>query len=326
MLPSPKNLLTSYMPRRPESGSDTGGGWFDLDDWIGPQHPSGRSDVAKIEGILANSGDYSLERTQGPTGYWGLALDDGIRKYQKRNGLKIDGTLRPGGPTIEHMRANFSALLDGHTPPTPDDIDAHHEVVNDDNPGTIAWQDPPATFANVANLPEVDQETDASNARLARGMAKSGDFRSYAQLFARTIQDSGLSGVAAVNDAIQKFDAIHPGKGGLLASAVQSEVPEETLKAFGPRQAGSPAEGDGAGGGTVPRSAENYRSTASTAADPVSSAAGLHARGARQAIAAGRKASNAEPYRQSGTAEAGAIEPGEGYSACRCRAGHDARQ
>ncbi|MBI3506296.1 MAG: peptidoglycan-binding protein, partial [Proteobacteria bacterium] len=129
MLPSPKNLLTSYMPRGPSSEDDTGsGGWFDLEDWVGPQHPSKRGDVAKLEGILANAGDYSLERTQGPTGYWGLALDDGIRKYQKRNGLKTDGILRPGGPTIEHMRENFGALLDGHEPPTPDDIDAHHEV------------------------------------------------------------------------------------------------------------------------------------------------------------------------------------------------------
>ncbi len=244
MLQSPRNLLTSYAPRPPVSESDSGtSGWFDLDDWVGPRHPSKRPDIAKLEGILANSGDYSLERTQGPTGYWGLALDDGIRKYQKRNGLKIDGTLRPGGPTIEHMRENFAVLLDGHTPPTPDDIDAHHDIVGDNNPGTIAWQDPPATFANVANLPEVDQETDASNARLARGMAKSGDFRSYAQLFARTIQDSGLSGIAAVNDVIQKFDAINPGKGGLLASAVQNEVPEETLKAFGLARPEAPPKG-----------------------------------------------------------------------------------
>ncbi|MBI1245379.1 MAG: hypothetical protein GC202_10270, partial [Alphaproteobacteria bacterium] len=51
------------------------GGWFDLGDWVGPGHPSNRADIAKLEGILANSGDYSLERTQGPTGYWGLALD-----------------------------------------------------------------------------------------------------------------------------------------------------------------------------------------------------------------------------------------------------------
>ncbi|MBI3505878.1 MAG: peptidoglycan-binding protein, partial [Proteobacteria bacterium] len=120
-------MLTSYAPEI-DAVTMPAKGWFDLEDWVGPQHPSKRGDVAKLEGILANAGDYSLERTQGPTGYWGLALDDGIRKYQKRNGLKTDGILRPGGPTIEHMRENFGALLDGHEPPTPDDIDAHHEV------------------------------------------------------------------------------------------------------------------------------------------------------------------------------------------------------
>ncbi|MBI3503960.1 MAG: hypothetical protein HY059_03900, partial [Proteobacteria bacterium] len=157
--------------------------------------------------------------------------------------LKTDGILRPGGPTIEHMRENFGALLDGHEPPTPDDIDAHHEVVSDDNPGTIAWRDPPATFDSVANLPEVDQETDASNARLARAMAKTGDFRGYAPLLAQTIKDSGLSGVAAVNDAIKKFDAINPGKGGLLASAVQSGVPKETLNELGLKPPEAPPKG-----------------------------------------------------------------------------------
>ena len=219
MYPSPKNLLTDYAPRTETEGT-TLGGWFDLDDWVGPQRPSKRPDIAKIEGILANSGDYSLERTQGPTGYWGLSLDDGIRKYQKRNGLKVDGTLRPGGPTIRHMQENFATLLDGHTPPTPEDIDAHHEVVGDDNPGTIAWRKPPVDFTQVPDLPEIDQEADASNARLARGMLKTGDIDSYAQLMRDAIEQGGKNGLAEVADLAAKLDEASPGLGGRFGRAI----------------------------------------------------------------------------------------------------------
>ncbi len=140
----PNNLLDCD----PKTGRSTG--WFDLDDWVGPDRPSHRADIAKIEGILANSGDYSLERAQGPTAYWGIALDDGIRAYQRRNGLAVDGVLRPGGPTIEHMRQAYGAVLDAYDPPTPDEIDAHHDVVGADNPGTIEWRGASASLATPA--------------------------------------------------------------------------------------------------------------------------------------------------------------------------------
>jgi len=141
MLPNSKNLLDCE-PRTSQPN-----GWFDLDDWVGPDRPSRRADIAKIEGILANSGDYSLERAQGPTAYWGIALDDGIRAYQRRNGLAVDGVLRPGGPTIEHMRRALGGVLDGYDPPTPDEIDAHHNIVGADNSGTIEWRGTGATLA-----------------------------------------------------------------------------------------------------------------------------------------------------------------------------------
>ena len=223
-----RNLLVD--PRDPIAG---GGRWFDLEGGVGAQFPSGRADVAKLEAILANSGDLSLERTQGLTGYWGLALDGALRRYQARNGLAVDGIVRPGGPTISHMRDSFGTLLAGHEPPTPADIDAHHEIVGDDNPGTIVWRAPPVSLEGIQGLPEIDQETDASNARLARTMARTGDFRGYAKLLAQTIQQSGKSGLAAVKDLAGKFDELQPGNGGQLLSAAISSVSDDTKRELG---------------------------------------------------------------------------------------------
>ncbi len=118
------------------------------------------------------------------------------------------------------MRENFGTLLDGHTPPTPDDIDAHHEVVNHDNPGTIAWRKPPVDLSNIPGLPEIDQEADASNARLARAMLKTGDIDSYAQLMRDAIEQGGKQGLAEVADLTQKLDEASPGLGQRFGSAI----------------------------------------------------------------------------------------------------------
>ncbi len=234
MLQSPENLLTPYAPRRrPSITGDGAGGWYDLDDWVGPAHPSTRADIAKLEAILANSGDFPMERFQGPTGYWGGALDAGIRAYQKRNGLKVDGTLRPGGPTISHMRDSFAGLFDGYAPPTVADIDAHQNVVGDDNPGTIAWRKPAVDLSQVPGLPEIDQEADASNTRLVRAMLRTGDIEGYAPLMRDAIGQGGKHGLAEVRDLAQKLDEASPGLGGRFASAVTAPLSKEQLDALG---------------------------------------------------------------------------------------------
>ncbi len=232
MLQSPENLLKPYPPRRRPTMFGGGDGWFDLDDWVGPSHPSGRADVAKIEAILANSGDFPIERFQGPTGYWGGALDAGIRAYQKRNGLEIDGALRPGGPTISHMRDSFAGLFDGHEPPTVEEIDAHQNAVGDDNDGTIAWRKPPIDLSQVPGLPEIDHAADASNARLVRAMLRTGDIDGYAPLMRDAIKQGGKRAVAEVYDLTKKLDEASPGLGGRFASNVVRPMTKEQLEEF----------------------------------------------------------------------------------------------
>jgi hypothetical protein len=226
MHPEPVDLLQMPLPRRRDTEID----WFELEDWVGPGRPSRRADVAKIEGILAGSGDYSLARTQGPTGWWGLALDEGIRAYQRRNGLAVDGALRPDGPTIRHMRGAFADKLGRWQPPTPDDIDAHHAAIDAGGDDVVAWRPAPVFFDRIGALPEIDAETDASNARLVRAMGRIGGYGTYPELFARTIGEFGASGLAEVRDVVSKYDAEHPGEGGHLAAEIVSRVPPETLK------------------------------------------------------------------------------------------------
>lgn len=76
---------------------------FDLVAPVGREGGNERFDVAKIETLLANAGFLDLEPTEGPTGYYGLALEDAIRKFQAAEDLKVDGLINPGGPTLSAL-------------------------------------------------------------------------------------------------------------------------------------------------------------------------------------------------------------------------------
>ncbi len=78
--------------------------WFDLADTVGLGRMNGRRDVFKVESILADAGDVDFAGTNGPAGYGHYTLDDGVRKYQKRTGLKVDGWLRPESSSITCWR------------------------------------------------------------------------------------------------------------------------------------------------------------------------------------------------------------------------------
>jgi hypothetical protein len=132
--PRSERPIWSTPPYLPDSDD-----WFALEDWVGADRPSRRDDVAKIEALLAASGDLSFERTQGPTGYWGLTQDAALRRYQKRHGLVPDGALRPGGPTITDMGERYGAMFAGQTPPAAADIDAHHDALARGDAALIAW-------------------------------------------------------------------------------------------------------------------------------------------------------------------------------------------
>lgn len=82
---------------------------FDVSSTVGLQGPNKRDDVRKVETLLGRHGYMDLKPTDGPTGYPGTRLVQGIQKFQKDKGLKRDGFLRPGGETIRALAAGEAA-------------------------------------------------------------------------------------------------------------------------------------------------------------------------------------------------------------------------
>lgn len=80
-----------------------------LRDSVGLEGANGRRDVAKVESLLGRTGDLDLADTDGVTGFAGLRLDEAVRRFQKRHGLKVDGHVAPGGETVTTLGATLAA-------------------------------------------------------------------------------------------------------------------------------------------------------------------------------------------------------------------------
>lgn len=76
---------------------------------VGREGENERFDVALIETLLAKNGFFDLAQTEGPTGYYGMALEDAIRTFQKTANLKVDGLVNPGGPTLAALTSRLAA-------------------------------------------------------------------------------------------------------------------------------------------------------------------------------------------------------------------------
>lgn len=88
---------------------------------VGMRGSNDRADVAKVETGLGRLGYMDLARTDGPTGYFGSRHDQAIKRFQKDTGLKTDGHLSPGGPTLRKMAEvteGVGGSAGGTTPPT----------------------------------------------------------------------------------------------------------------------------------------------------------------------------------------------------------------
>jgi len=71
---------------------------------IGRNGKNNAADIKKVETLLGRMGHLDLNKTSGPTGFFGTRLEEAIKSFQKDNGLKADGHLETKGETISAIR------------------------------------------------------------------------------------------------------------------------------------------------------------------------------------------------------------------------------
>jgi hypothetical protein len=114
-----------------------------------------RDDVIRAQVLLGNSGDFDLASLGAPTGWPGGELWRGIRKYQKRKGLTVDGILQPVGAdgvgedgigeTVSALHDDLGGIFAGRRAPTPDEVDRHYEEPDRGDSPEIAVRDDSGT-------------------------------------------------------------------------------------------------------------------------------------------------------------------------------------
>ncbi len=196
-------------------------GWFDLADTIGLGRMNGRRDVFKVESILADAGDLDFAGTNGPAGYGQYTLDDGVRKFQKRNGLKVDGWLRPDGPTVTKMREQFGDRFAGFPAPTQEQIEQHHALAAEGQDGLLVARPPRIELKKPKNYPPVDPETHGSNTSWVEYLTRNRtNFDGAPEMLATYIKNFGARGVLQARDFVEQWEVAKPGEGPDVVAAV----------------------------------------------------------------------------------------------------------
>lgn len=229
--------LTDEEYELPYNAPGKSSSYFDLDEDVGKGRSHRRADALKLETILGNSGDMDLEYVGGPTGFGGDAFQQGLRSYQKRNGLKVDGWVRPGGPTITKMKEQFGGLLGDYEAPTPRQSDTHLRLRDAGFPGLLKSKRQDLMLPPIPGLPAPDENTRAGNASTIAHMGKNGyhlqDMPAY---LAQGVRYDQKGGVIEARDFVEQIEKASPGKGtqtirGILQAL--ADTPDLQRRFFG---------------------------------------------------------------------------------------------
>lgn len=166
--------------------------YFELGAPIGRDHPNRREDLIKVETILGNTGDYDLRQTDGPTGFWSPLKDQAIKGFQQRNGLKVDGLLKPGGPTITAMKGLAGGLLGGLVPPSPAEVDDHHDARRQGGNGLLNMRPPRLLLPRPEPANPPADLLQVLNGKTVEAMGRHRDWGDLPRYAAGDIEQNGL--------------------------------------------------------------------------------------------------------------------------------------
>lgn len=227
------------LPMDPAPGVGRAGYPFDNDFFtlgapVGPDQPNRREDVIKIETILGNTGHHDLARTDGPLGFWGERSEQAVKSWQGENGLKVDGLLKPGGPTITSLKKATGGLLGGFKPPSPDEVDEHHARLQQGEPALLNIRPARLSLAKPPQPVELDEASLAFNADSARALTRSSVDGDVPRIYADYVKQAGVPGAhPTVMDLVEQVNATSGrDRADRVLHGIVGQLPAEQAKAL----------------------------------------------------------------------------------------------
>lgn len=207
--------------------------FFTLGAAVGPDQPNRREDVIRVETILGNTGHHDLSRTDGPVGYWGQRQEQAVKDWQSQNGLKVDGLLKPGGPTITSLKQAAGSLLGGFTPPSPDEVDQHQSQRMQGEPGILNTRPARLSFPKPAQPLDLDEQSQAFNADSARALTRSSVNGDIPRIYGDFAKQAGPDAHATLMDLAEQVNTqVGRDRTDQVMHGIVSRLPPDQAKAL----------------------------------------------------------------------------------------------
>ncbi|WP_217425046.1 peptidoglycan-binding protein [Magnetospirillum sp. LM-5] len=181
--------------------------YFSLGAPVGPDQPNRREDVIKVETLLGNSGHLDLTKTDGPLGLWGERPEKAVKDYQSDQGLKVDGLLKPNGPTIGSLQRTTGGLMGDATPPTPSQVDDHHDRLRMGEPGLLNLRPARLSLPKPGQPLELDEQSQAFNADSADVLTRTNTNGDLGRIYANYVKEAGPDAHPTVYDLAEQINA-----------------------------------------------------------------------------------------------------------------------
>ncbi|CAA6604077.1 hypothetical protein MTBLM1_20199 [Rhodospirillaceae bacterium LM-1] len=206
---------------------EVGGGWFSLSAPVGREAANRPRDVLRVETLLGQTGHYDINRFKGPLGLWGSLSDRAVKDFQQENDLKVDGLLKPDGPTILTLKSKVEDIFKSWDPPSPQEVTDHHDSLARGDGGRLTFGRPPLQMARAG---EVDAEISAANRRTQAYLSGYADNQGLDQAAAREIAAGDDLAIKRYRHLIERMAASDPKRAHAFAWGIVDHLPDDGLR------------------------------------------------------------------------------------------------
>jgi hypothetical protein len=208
---------------------------FQLRKAIAPNVTMDPDDVLSTKSALGQLGHYDLKR-DGLDAIATRPMIDGLKRFQRDQGLKVDGLMKPDGPTATRMTTLIgdSSLGDGYNGGVEEADDSPDRVIESTfrlpkarglpttRRNTAATS--PKSWFQSDNLKRVSDEAVSGNGRMLDGLLKSAVNGDLPNLFADALRDGGEEPVREFADFLRQLDGKQPNRVGSFEDDVLSQL------------------------------------------------------------------------------------------------------
>jgi len=214
-------------------------------------------DVLKTKKALAQTGDYTVP-DYGITDIPDMGMIDGLKKFQQKNGLKVDGVMKPGGPTeaklgetMANQGISNTDLLESTQPkqkPQPKKIDPLTGLPQVKMPKLKKSKANP--WFQSSKIKPVKDEAHSANARTMDGLLQYSKNGSLPALYANSLQNGDEKAVHEYANFMQQLSDRKGDRVDIFHKEVVSLLPENVKQVFAQLQMDND-EGEAAMGANI---------------------------------------------------------------------------